>query len=184
MKLRSIVAGTSALLCAAACAPGTAGNTNGNDTAARFEYFTYSGQDPVFDGPPLSAEEMRNPILAGFYPDPAITQVGGDYYIVNSTFCYFPGLPVWHSKDLVNWTQIGNAIDRPGMLDFVVSGLSRGVFAPTISYHDGTFHHPNTCVDCSGNFIITATDPAGPWSDRSGYQKWAALIRPSSRTAT
>ena len=62
--------------------------------------------------------DYRNPILQGFYPDPAITRVGDDYYLVNSTFGWFPGLPVFHSRDLVSWTQIGNAIDRPGQFDF------------------------------------------------------------------
>ena len=132
---------------------------------ARFSYFTYSGSDPVFAGAPLAGDEAFNPILAGFYPDPGIVQVGGDYYLVNSTFCYFPGIPVWHSRDLVNWTQIGNVIDRPDMLDFEGLRLSRGVFAPTISHHDGLFYVANTCVDCGGNFIVTAEDPAEPWSD-------------------
>ncbi len=129
-----------------------------------FDYFAYEGNDPVF-ADAMGPNEMRNPILTGFYPDPSITQVGGDYYLVNSTFCYFPGIPVWHSTDLVNWTQIGNVIDRPGMLDFDGLGLSRGVFAPTINHHDDVFFVANTCVDCGGNFIVTAADPAGPWTD-------------------
>jgi len=133
--------------------------------AAEFLSFTYDGNDPAFAGRALADDEMWTPILAGFYPDPAAVQVGEDYYIVNSTFCYFPGIPIWHSKDLVNWTQIGNAIDRPGMLDFNGLRLSRGVFAPTISHYDGVFYIANTCVDCGGNFIITATNPAGPWTD-------------------
>lgn len=106
-----------------------------------------------------------NPVLPGFYPDPSIARVGDDYYLINSTFAFYPGIPIFHSRDLVNWTQIGNAIDRPGMLDFKGLGTSRGVFAPDISYHDGVFYIVNTCVDCGGNFLITATDPAGPWSD-------------------
>ncbi|MCK5745699.1 MAG: glycoside hydrolase family 43 protein, partial [Oricola sp.] len=101
----------------------------------------------------------------GFYPDPSITRAGDSYYLVNSTFAYFPGIPVFKSSDLVNWTQVGNVIDRPGMLDFKNLGLSRGVFAPTIEHHDGVFYVANTCVDCGGNFIVTAKDPAGPWSD-------------------
>jgi xylan 1,4-beta-xylosidase len=72
---------------------------------------------------------------------------------------------VFHSRDLVHWTQIGNAIDRPDQLDFGTLGLSRGVFAPTIEHHDGLFYILNTCVDCGGNFLITAKDPRGPWSD-------------------
>ena len=112
-----------------------------------------------------AAGQYANPILRGFYPDPSITRVGDDYYLINSTFAFYPGIPVFHSKDLVHWTQIGNAIDRPSMLDFSGLATSRGVFAPDISYHDGTFYIVNTCVDCKGNFVITAKDPKGPWSD-------------------
>jgi len=109
--------------------------------------------------------QYENPILPGFYPDPSITRAGDDYYLINSSFAYYPGIPVFHSRDLVHWKQIGNAIDRPGMLDFSGLATSRGVFAPAISYHDGLFYIINTCVDCKGNFVITAKDPAGPWSD-------------------
>ena len=128
---------------------------------ARFAWFDYRGTDAA----PVAAGQFRNPIVAGFYPDPSITRVGSDYYLVHSTFTYFPGLPVLHSKDLVNWRQIGNAIDRPGQLDFKALDMSRGVFAPDISHHNGRFYIVNTCVDCGGNFVITATKPAGPWSD-------------------
>lgn len=131
---------------------------------ARFDWFDYTGSDPVFDVD-IGQDEFLNPILAGFYPDPGATRVGDNFYVVNSTFTYFPGIPVFHSTDLVNWTQIGNVIDRPGMLDFTGLGISRGVFAPTIEHHQGTWYVANTCVDCGGNFIVTATDPAGPWSD-------------------
>ena len=127
---------------------------------ARFAWFEYSGTD----GGPVDAGQYRNPVLAGFHPDPSLARVGEDFYLVTSTFAWFPGIPVFHSRDLVNWRQIGNAIDRPGMLNFEGLTLSRGVFAPAIEYHDGTFYILNTCVDCGGNFVITATDPAGPWS--------------------
>lgn len=131
---------------------------------AVFDWFEYSGADDI-DAVPLKAGEFRSPILRGFYPDPSVTRVGDDFYLVTSTFSYFPGIPVFHSKDLVNWTQIGNAIDRPDQLDFKQLGLSRGVFAPTIQAKDGIFYILNTCVDCGDNFVVTATDPAGPWSD-------------------
>ncbi|MDR0786188.1 MAG: glycoside hydrolase family 43 protein [Treponema sp.] len=107
----------------------------------------------------------RNPILSGFYPDPSVCRVGEDFYLVNSTFAYFPGLPVFHSRDLAHWEQIGNVIDRPGQLDFDGASVSRGLFAPTIRYHDGRFYVVCTLVDKGGNFIVTAEDPAGPWSD-------------------
>jgi alpha-N-arabinofuranosidase len=130
---------------------------------ARFERFTYEGrsQEQAKAGP----GEYLNPILSGYYPDPSVTRVGDDYYLVNSSFTHFPGLPIFHSKDLVNWTQIANAISRPEQLNFDGLKVSRGVFAPDISYHDGLFYIVNTCVDCKGNFVITAKDPKGPWSD-------------------
>lgn len=130
---------------------------------AAFDDFTYSGQDPT--DAPLAPGQYANPILKGFYPDPSVTRVGQDYYLVNSTFAWFPGIPVFHSTDLVNWTQIGNAIDRPGQLDFKRLAMSRAVFAPAITEHAGVFYILNTCVDCGGNFLVTARDPKGPWSD-------------------
>ncbi|MGK6356719.1 glycoside hydrolase family 43 protein [Sphingomonas sp. DT-207] len=132
---------------------------------ARFDWFEYRGSDPVDTLFKPGPGEYRNPILQGFYPDPSVTRVGEDFYLVTSTFSYFPGIPVFHSRDLVNWAQIGNAIDRPNQLDFKKLGLSRGVFAPTIQAKDGVFYILNTCVDCGGNFVITAKNPAGPWSD-------------------
>jgi len=132
---------------------------------ARFSWFSYSGADPVHETADTAPDTYLNPILSGFYPDPSNTRVGEDYYLVTSTFSYFPGLPVFHSRDLVNWTQIGNAIDRTGQVDFGALGLSRGLFAPTIEHHDGRFYIFCTCVDCGGNFVITADEAAGPWSD-------------------
>lgn len=146
---------------------------------ARFDWFEYSGSDPVDASAKLKPGDYRNPILQGFYPDPSITRVGDDYYLVTSTFSYFPGIPVFHSRDLVNWTQIGNAIDRPDQLDFGTLGLSRGVFAPAIEHHAGTFYILNTCVDCGDNFVITATDPKGPWSDPVWLPEMRGGIDPS-----
>lgn len=132
---------------------------------ASFDWFEYRGNDPIDTAAKPGPSEYRNPILQGFYPDPSVTRVGSDFYLVTSTFSFFPGIPVFHSRDLVSWTQIGNAIDRPTQLDFKQLGLSRGVFAPTIQAKAGTFYILNTCVDCGGNFVITAKNPAGPWSD-------------------
>jgi xylan 1,4-beta-xylosidase len=108
---------------------------------------------------------LVNPILSGFYPDPSIVQVGKDYYLVNSTFSYFPGLPIFHSKDLKNWKQIGSAINRTSQMDFIGERMTRGLFAPGISYHKGLFYITCTDIDHQGNFVITAKDPAGPWSN-------------------
>ena len=111
---------------------------------------------------------FKNPILSSYYPDPSICRVGDDYYMVNSTFEWFPGMPIHHSKDLVNWELIGYGIHRPEQLA-LQKGLGdfMGVFAVTIRYHEGIFYLINTCVQCEkgGNFYVTATNPAGPWSD-------------------
>lgn len=108
---------------------------------------------------------FSNPILKGFYPDPSIVSVGTDYYLINSTFSYFPGIPVMHSKDLKNWKQIGNVIDRPSQMDFMGERMTRGLFAPSISHYKGVFYVTCTDIDHDGNFVVTATNPAGPWSD-------------------
>lgn len=110
-------------------------------------------------------KHYNNPILAGFYPDPSICRVGDDYYLVNSTFAYFPGIPVFHSKDLVNWKLIGHVMSRNEQMDLRGMGTSRAIFAPTIRYHDGLFYVTCTLVDGKGNFVVTAKDPAGPWSN-------------------
>lgn len=119
-----------------------------------------------------------NPILPGFYPDPSICAVGDDFYLVNSTFAYFPGIPIMHSKDLAHWEQIGNACDRESQLPLGDTGHSRGLFAPTIRYHEGTFYIICTNVSYGGNFIITAQNPAGPWSEPH-YIEGADGIDPS-----
>jgi len=109
--------------------------------------------------------KFTNPILSGFYPDPSVTKVGNDYYLVNSTFSYFPGIPVFHSKDLKNWKQIGNVINRPGQMNFMGDGVSRGLFAPSINFYKGQYYVTCTFIDRKGNFVVTAKHPAGPWSD-------------------
>ncbi|WP_328472723.1 glycoside hydrolase family 43 protein [Actinoplanes sp. NBC_00393] len=109
---------------------------------------------------------MASPVLPGFYPDPSICRVGEDYYLVCSSFEYFPGLPVFHSRDLLNWTQLGNALDRPEQLRLPAGTTSSGgLYAPTLRHHDGRFHLIVTNVNDGGNKLYTATDPAGPWSD-------------------
>lgn len=107
---------------------------------------------------------IKNPILQGFYPDPSIERVGDDYYLINSTFAYFPGLPIFHSKDLKNWKLVGHAIERPSQFDFKGHRTSEGLFAPAISYYEGRFYVVCTNVRW-GNFVVTAVNPAGPWSD-------------------
>jgi len=133
-------------------------------SAAYFRWFEYSGHDRVFDTP-LPPGTYRNPVLAGFYPDPSVTRVGDRFYLVNSTFTYFPGIPVSESRDLVHWRPLGSVIDRPSEVSFDGLGVSRGIFAPAITFHDGLFYVVSTSVDAGGNFLSVARNPAGPWSD-------------------
>src|SRR5882724_2480000 len=112
-----------------------------------------------------ATEKFSNPILAGFYPDPSICKAGNDYYLVNSTFAYFPGITVFTSRDLAHWTQLGYVLDRPSQLKLDGAGVSRGIFAPAIRFNKGVFYFTCTLVDGGGNFVVTAKNPAGPWSD-------------------
>ena len=85
------------------------------------------------------AQGYRNPVLPGFHADPSVCRAGNDFYLVNSTFQYFPGVPVFHSKDLVNWEQIGNCLTRPSQVDLKGTDGNNGIYAPTIRYNNGRF---------------------------------------------
>jgi xylan 1,4-beta-xylosidase len=111
------------------------------------------------------ATTYHNPVLPGFYPDPSVCRVGADFYLVNSSFEYFPGVPIFHSTDLVSWEPIGYVLSRPSQLPLAKAEASLGVFAPTIRYHDGSFYVITTNVMGGWNFIVTAKNPGGPWSD-------------------
>ncbi|WP_353080860.1 glycoside hydrolase family 43 protein [Tessaracoccus lapidicaptus] len=108
---------------------------------------------------------LPNPLIPGFNPDPSIVRVGEDYYLATSTFEYLPGLPVYHSRDLVTWTHISNVAVRDEQLGVVNAPTNLGVWAPTIRFHDGLFHLIVTDTAGRGTCIFTATDPAGEWSD-------------------
>ncbi len=111
---------------------------------------------------------FQNPILPGFYPDPSICRVGDDYYLVTSTFEWYPGVPIFHSCDLVHWQQIGHILSRPSQLNLDAVAPSSGIFAATIRWHDGIFYVITTLSDHQHrrhNFIVTARDPVGEWSD-------------------
>lgn len=112
-----------------------------------------------------SFNTVTNPILTGFYPDPSICRVGSDFYLANSTFAYFPGIPIHHSTDLVNWKLAGNVIERPEQLSFKNDRISQGIYAPTIRHHKGIFYVLCTNVNNGDNFIATAEKVEGPWSD-------------------
>ena len=147
-----------------------------------FDWFEYTGRDAGFSAPlpqGMAQRSYRNPILAGFYPDPSITRAGNLFYLVNSTFTYFPGIPVFQSSDLVHWRHIGNVLDRPSELKFDGLSVSRGVFAPAIAFHDGLFYVLNTAVDSGGNFLSSAHNPAGPWSPPVWLAELEGAIDPS-----
>jgi len=163
------LAGAALAVTAAEPAPNLTGIAKLTPTVAEaplayFDWFEYAGHDTVFDTP-LPQGTYRNPILAGFYPDPSVTRRGDVFYLVNSTFTYFPGIPVFESRDLVHWRQIGNVIERPNEFNFDGLNVSRGMFAPTIRFHDGLFYVVCTAVDSGGSFLTVAKSPAGPWSD-------------------
>jgi len=106
----------------------------------------------------------QNPIIKGFYPDPSICRVGDTFYLVNSTFQYLPGIPIFKSQDLVNWQQIGHCLTRPSQIEMKGVECSLGIFAPTLRFYQGKFYLITTNIT-KGNFIISATNPAETWSD-------------------
>lgn len=114
---------------------------------------------------PVSAQEYRNPVIPGYHPDPSVCRVGDTFYLVNSSFQYFPGVPLFQSKDLVHWQQIGNVLDRESQLPLKGTNSWLGIYAPTIRYHEGIYYMITTNVGNGGNFMVTATDPRGPWSE-------------------
>lgn len=125
---------------------------------------------------------IKNPILPGFNPDPSIVRVGEDYYIATSTFQWFPGVQIHHSRDLANWELITRPLDRASQLNMIGNPDSGGIWAPCLSHCDGVFYLIYTDVKewnssrnkVSHNYLVTATDIRGPWSepvhiDSSGF---------------
>jgi len=111
------------------------------------------------------AQGYRNPIIPGYHPDPSVCRVGSDFYLVNSSFQYFPGVPIFKSKDMVNWEQIGNVLDRESQIPLKGASSWLGIYAPTIRYHEGTYYMVTTNVGNGGNFFVTSKSPSGPWSE-------------------
>lgn len=133
-----------------------------------FTNFVYAGNDKVYTDNPLKPGEFYNPILQGCYPDPSITRKGDDYYLVTSTFAMFPGVPIFHSKDLVNWKQIGHVLDRKSQLVVHDCGISAGIYAPQIIYNknNNTFYMITTQFSGGfGNIVVKTKDPLKGWSD-------------------
>ena len=113
----------------------------------------------------LNAQGFKNPVLPGFHADPSVCRVGDDFYLVNSTFQYFPGVPVFHSKDLVNWEQIGNCLTRPSQIDLKETDGNSGIYAPTIRYNNGRFYMVTTVFPSRRHFYVWTDHPAGEWSE-------------------
>ncbi|EFK34202.1 Beta-xylosidase [Chryseobacterium gleum] len=139
-----------------------------NLSAQTFSDFNYRGNDKIYNDNPLKPGEFYSPILQGCYPDPSITKKGDDYYLVNSSFSMFPGVPIFTSKDLVNWKQVGHVLDRPSQLKVENSGVSHGIYAPDIKYnkHNDTFYMITTqFAGGIGNMVVKTKDPAKGWSE-------------------
>ncbi|MFP3590366.1 glycoside hydrolase family 43 protein [Chryseobacterium sp. SIMBA_038] len=137
-------------------------------SAQIFSDFIYKGNDKIYTENPLKEDEFYSPILQGCYPDPSITRKGNDYYLVNSSFSMFPGVPIFHSNDLVNWTQIGHVLDRPSQLKVENAGFSEGIYAPDIKYnqYNDTFYMVTTQIaNGIGNMMVKTKDPKKGWSE-------------------
>lgn len=133
-----------------------------------FMNYTYQGEDKIYEENPLKENEFYNPILQGCYPDPSITRKGDDYFLVTSSFSMFPGVPIFHSKDLVNWNQIGHVLDRKSQLKVHDAGISHGIYAPVIRYnkYNDTFYMITTqFAGDIGNMVVKTKDPFKGWSE-------------------
>jgi alpha-N-arabinofuranosidase len=119
--------------------------------------------------------EYSNPVIKGFYPDPSICRVGSDYYLVTSSFQYFPGVPIFHSTNLINWKKIGYCLTRPSQLMLNNATNRSGIFAPTLRYHEGIFYLITTNVTLKKNFIVMSEDPQREWSDPIWIDGWGGI---------
>lgn len=146
------------LVAAAPLAPGSAA------PSAVFTDFRYEGGRPAQPAARPPAGEFRNPILSGSHSDPAIVRVGADFYLTTASFTLYPGAPVFRSRDLVHWRQVGAALSGPGAPSFKGLDTWQGGYANDLKAKDGVFYFLTTCMGCGGSLVETARDPAGPWS--------------------
>ncbi|MBM7570310.1 glycoside hydrolase family 43 protein [Aquibacillus albus] len=116
--------------------------------------------------------KIQNPVLPGYHPDPSILRVGDDYYIAVSTFEWFPGVQIYHSRDFIHWNLLTYPLTRESQLNMIGNVNSGGVWAPCLSYHDGIFYLIYTDVKSrmgafkdTHNYLVTAENIEGPWSD-------------------
>lgn len=131
---------------------------------ATFSDFRYVGAPRPGDPTKAPPQHYLNPVLAGSTSDPSIVRVGADYYLAASSFTFWPGIPIYRSRDLVSWTRIGSAVSRRDQMPIERLGGWQGLYAPDLKWLDGIFYLTNTCYGCGGNYIMTATKAEGPWS--------------------
>lgn len=146
----------------------TVAQTKNSAPIPLFKQFVYQGNDQVYKDYPLEDGEFYNPILQGCYPDPSITRKGDDYFLVSSSFAMFPGVPIFHSTDLVNWSQVGHVLDRKSQLKVEDCGISAGIYAPAIKYnkYNDTFYMITTQISGDiGNMVVKTKDPFKGWSE-------------------
>ncbi|MFN2540163.1 MAG: family 43 glycosylhydrolase [Mycobacteriales bacterium] len=132
------------------------------------------------------SEVARNPVIPGFSPDPSVCRVGDDYYLVTSTFEYFPAIALYRSGNLTDWTLVGSVLNREGQLDLSGVPDSGGIYAPTIRHHDGVWYVVCTLVGSpsGGSFIVSTEDRKARGANRSGSKRRTASTRRCSSTAT
>jgi len=166
MQWRSLLAGLCLALASAGCRSAAGGGGTGGSPALGTGGFVFDwvGGTQFPDGG-TGATSYRNPVIPGFHPDPSVVRVGDDYYLVTSSFEYFPGVPIFHSRDLSHWEQIGHCLTRASQVPLSTAQSSQGIYAPTLRYNAGTFYMITTDTSGPGNFYVTASDPAGDWSE-------------------
>lgn len=103
----------------------------------------------------ITQSVITNPIIPGFNPDPTVCRVGDDYFLATSTFEYFPGVPIYHSHDLVNWTVIGHALNRPSQLMMRRTDPGGGIYAPSLRYYRGRFYLSTCCVYSRAGLLVS-----------------------------
>ena len=144
------------------------GINSGMSQSALFSSFSYKGNDARFDQAIDFSSQYLNPVVAGFYPDPSVCRKDDTYYLANSSFAFFPGVPLFESKDLVSWKQIGNVLDRDSQLQLGTTDVGRGgVYAPAIEYNEKnkTFYMITLNRGIGKVMYVKSQDLAQGWSD-------------------
>lgn len=134
---------------------------------ARFTQYCYQGNDECFEQTIDPSSQYLNPVVAGFHPDPSVCYDGEKYYLVNSSFSFFPGVPIFASSDLVGWEQIGHVLDRDSQVDLIGGDVSAGIFAPAVSYNEanGSYYMVTMNMTNYRVFYVKSQNPAEGWSE-------------------